>query len=82
MLRVLQATGVNMALLHSLRPWANKYHARVVREYPDRFLAVCKLDEPNAHTTQELDNLQMYVRDGDSRDSTTILPRGPTLMTI
>ena len=63
MLRVLQATGVNMALLHSLRPWANKYHARVVREYPDKFLAVCKLDEPKTHTTQELDNLQMYVRE-------------------
>ena len=43
MVRVLEATGVDRALLHSLRPWANKYHARVVREYPDKFLAVCKL---------------------------------------
>ncbi len=63
MLRVLEATGVDRALLHSLRPWANKYHSRVLREYPNRFLAVCKLDEPKAHTTQELDNLQMYVRE-------------------
>ena len=63
MLRVLEATGVNRALLHSLRPWANKYHARIVREHPNKFLAVCKLDEPKAPTTQELDNLQMYVRE-------------------
>ena len=60
---VMDAHGVDMAVLHTLRVWANKYQARVLREFPDRFISVCKLDEQKAYTTEQVDQLHRYVGD-------------------
>ncbi len=63
LIEAMDATGVDMAVLHTLRVWANKYQARVLREFPDRFIAVCKLDEQKAYTSEQIDKLHHYVGD-------------------
>ncbi len=63
LIEVMDAHGVDMAVLHTLRVWANKYQARVLREFPNRFISVCKLDEQKAYTTEQVDKLHRYVGD-------------------
>ena len=63
LIEVMDAHGVDMAVLHTLRVWANRYQARVLREFPGRFISVCKLDEQKAYTTEQVDRLHRYVGD-------------------
>ena len=63
LIEVMDAHGVDMAVLHTLRVWANKYQARVLREFPNRFISVCKLDEQKAYTSEQVDKLHRYVGD-------------------
>ena len=60
---VMDAHGVDMTVLHTLRVWANKYQARVLREFPNRFISVCKLDEQQAYKSEQIDKLHQYVGD-------------------
>ena len=60
---VMDAHGVDMAVLHTLRVWANKYQARVLREFPNRFISVGKLDEQQAYKSEQIDKLHQYVGD-------------------
>lgn len=50
---LMDAVGIELAVLHCPRPWANKFHAQVVERLPDRFISVCKIDESRA-TTDEI----------------------------
>ena len=59
----MDGVGVDMQVLHCSRPWFHPYHRRVIKEYPDRFLAMCKLDESYCTTDEELERLRMYVED-------------------
>ena len=63
LIEVMDAHGVDMAVLHTLRVWANKYQARVLREFPNRFISVCKLDEQKAYKSEQIDKLHRYVGD-------------------
>jgi predicted TIM-barrel fold metal-dependent hydrolase len=62
-LSLMDAVGIDVAVLHTIRPWANQYHRRVMRENPGRFVSVCKIYEPEAHTEQNLENLRMYIEE-------------------
>ena len=60
---LMDAIGVELAVLHSLRPWANKHHARVLREHPGRFIGVCKIDEATVTTDEAHEALRTCVED-------------------
>ena len=60
---LMDAVGVERAVLHSLRPWANKHHARVLREHPARFIAACKIDESTVTTDEAQEALRTCVED-------------------
>ncbi len=60
---LMDAVGVDLAVLHCLRSWANKYHARIIKEHPDRFMGVCKIDESTATTDATHEVLRAYVED-------------------
>lgn len=62
-LSLMDAVGVDVAVLHTNRPWANQYHRRVMKENPGRFASVCKIYEPEAHTDENLENLRKYVEE-------------------
>lgn len=63
LIAVMDAHGVDMAVLHTLRVWANRYQARVLREFPNRFISVCKLDEQQAFKSEQIGKLHQYVGD-------------------
>ena len=60
---LMDAVGVDLAVLHSLRPWANKYHARVLKEHPGRFIGVWKIDESTMTTDEAHEALRVCVED-------------------
>ena len=62
-LALMDAAGVDAAVLHTLRPWANQYHRRIIAQHPGRFISVCKIDETVAHTAQAVERVRMYVQD-------------------
>ena len=59
---LMDAVGVDMAVLHSPR-WFNKYHARIVREHPKRFISACKINEAKAATGEASEALGKYIKD-------------------
>ena len=61
LLELMEASGVEMAVLQNPRPWMNKYIARVARENPGRFIPLLSLDAGTAHTAAGLDSLQHAV---------------------
>ncbi len=67
LLRVMDAGGIDVALLHTNDLWANAYHQDVVRAHPKRLFTVCKIDEPAAHTSGQLDMLTAYAQSTEFR---------------
>lgn len=62
-LSLMDAVGVETAVLHCPRPWANRFYARVVREHPGRFISVCRTDESRATTAEQCEVLRTCIED-------------------
>ena len=63
LLGLMDASGVDMAVLQLPPIHLNKFFARVVHEHPNRFIGLCNVDESTAYTTENLDRLHVYVEE-------------------
>ena len=61
-LYLMDAVGVDMQVLHC-SGYLHRYHRRVLREHPDRFAAIAKIDERKLPGDEGLELLRMYVED-------------------
>lgn len=62
-LSLMDAVGIERAVVHCPRPWANKYFGRILRENPSRFASVCKLDEATVTTEAAKESLRVCVEE-------------------
>ena len=63
LLGLMDAVGIDMAVLQLPPIHLNKFFARVCHQYPNRFIGLCNVDESTAYTTGELDRLHVYVQE-------------------
>ena len=62
-LTLMDAIGVDVQVLHASRAYLHPYHRRVIREHPDRFIAICNVDPRKTVTDEGLEMVRMYVED-------------------
>ena len=63
LLWLMDAAGVDKAVLQLPPVHLNKFFARVVHEHPTRFIGLCNVDESTAYTSENLDRLHVYVEE-------------------
>ena len=63
LLWLMNATGVDRAVLQLPPIHLNKFFSRVVHEHPTRFIGLCNVDESTAYTSENLDRLHVYVEE-------------------
>ena len=63
LLWLMNATGVDRAVLQLPPIHLNKFFSRVVHEHPTRFIGLCNVDESTAYTKENLDRLHVYVEE-------------------
>jgi len=65
MLQQMARAGVDRAVLQNARPYGrlNDYFAAAVQAYPDQFIGLADVDEPNAHSPVDIDRLRHAVKD-------------------
>jgi predicted TIM-barrel fold metal-dependent hydrolase len=63
MLQQMARAGVDRAVLQNARPYGrlNAYFAEAMRKYPDKFIGLADVDEPNAASTAEMQRLRHAV---------------------
>jgi predicted TIM-barrel fold metal-dependent hydrolase len=63
MLQQMARAGVDRAVLQNARPYGrlNQYFSAAVRAYPDRFIGLADVDEPNAATDAEIARLRRAI---------------------
>ena len=61
LLKLMDASGVEAAILHNARHWSNRYLARVARESHGRLFPLFKLHEGMAHSGGGIESLQHAV---------------------
>ena len=62
LVQLMDQAGIDKAVLHCLDP-LNKYFARLMLEYPQRFIGLCRIEESTAYTDQGLEALRVAVED-------------------
>ena len=63
LLWLMNATGIDRAVLQLPPIHLNKFFSRVVHEHPTRFIGLCNVDESTAYTKENLDRLHVYVEE-------------------
>jgi predicted TIM-barrel fold metal-dependent hydrolase len=63
LLPLMDAVGVDRAVLQLPPVNLNKFFSRVVNERPTRFIGLCNVDESTAYTSESLDRLHVYAHE-------------------
>ena len=72
-LLLMDAVGVDVQIIHCAARTGtayrniHQYTRRVMREYPDRFISIAKIDERKLGTDEGLEQIREYIEDWDFR---------------
>ena len=62
LVQLMDQAGVDRAVLHCLDP-LNRYYSRLMLEFPDRLIGLCRIEESTAYTDQGLEALRIAVEE-------------------
>ncbi len=62
LISLMDEVGIDKAVVQLPRN-LNRYFSEIMHEYPDRFIALCQIEESEAYAKENIEKFRMYVKD-------------------